>query len=418
MFKKILSGVLTLALVVVSCFTLAGCSKKSDYNLTGVASNGGMAVVKDGYMYYIGGGTDKLSNPDWRMVEASSIYKQKLDASNNPVDGAEPEVVYRGIAGFKNGELFIFGEYLYFATPSAKKSNTAQTMTDRTSFCRVRLDGKKYEVLYTTETADDLTYAYYTPSDKELYLVILEGKDLYSVNIAKDKVIEIATDVVDVAFSSEFGRGNGADPYLFYTLAPAENYLTQNGYVVYQATVDGKTNKQIASGEDYGLYEIKFGYLYFSVDDKIYRTTTSAGLDRTNVVSYKAYEDPYFTENGGVVASGSEDGKKQLVYVLWRTTAKVEGKVLATTEGNVPIAQVGNTLYVRNKSKVLMRYTLDSGSTQSEDDAKIKDTTSVEIGAKLSAEVIGDYLYYYTETKTTDDNGNEISIWEMTSLKI
>lgn len=418
MFKKILSGVLTLALVVVSCFALTGCAKKSDYNLTGVASNGGMAVVKDGYMYYIGGGTDKLSNPDWRMVNASSIYKQKLDASNNPVDGAEPEVVYQGIAGFKNGELFIFGEYLYFATPSAKKSNTAQTMTDRTSFCRVRLDGKKYEVLYTTETADDLTYAYYTPSDKELYLVILEGKDLYSVNIAKDKVIEIATDVVDVAFSSEFGRGNGADPYLFYTLAPAENYLTQNGYVVYQATADGKTNKQIASGEDYGLYEIKFGYLYFSVDDKIYRTTTTAGLDRTNVISYKAYEDPYFTENGGVVASGSEDGEKQLVYVLWRTTAKVEGKVLSTTEGNVPIAQVGNTLYVRNKSKVLMRYTLDSGSTQSEDDAKIKDTTSVEIGAKLSAEVIGDYLYYYTETKTTDDNGNEISIWEITSLKI
>lgn len=418
MFKKILSGVLTLALVVLSCITLTGCSKKNDFSLTGVASNGGMAVVKDGYMYYIGGGTDKLSDPDWRMVDASSIYKRKVDASNNPVDGTEPELVYRGIAGFENGELFIFGEYLYFATPSAKKSNTAQTMTDRTSFCRVRLDGKKYEVLYTTETADDLTYAYYTPSDKELYLVILEGEDLYSVNIAKDKVIEIATDVVDVAFSSEFGRGNGADPYLFYTLAPSENYLTQNGYVVYQATADGKTNKAIASGEDFGLYEIKFGYLYFSADDKIYRTTTSAGLDKTNIISYKAYDDPFFTENGGVVASGSEDGEKQLVYILWRTTAKVEGKVLATSEGNVPVAQVGTTLYVRNKSNVLMKYTLDSGSTESEDNAKIKDTTSVEIGPKLSAEVIGDYLYYYTENKTTDDNGNEISVWNITSIKI
>ena len=418
MIKKILSGVLTLALVIMSCVTLTGCSRKDNYSLTGIASNGGMAVVKDGYMYYIAGGTDELEDPDWRMVNSASIYKRKLDENNNPVDGLEPELVYHGIAGFKNGELFMFGDFLYFATPSGKLSNTADKMTDRTSFCRIRIDGKKYEVLYTTETAEEIKYAYYTPSDKELYLVILEGTDLYSVNIKKDKVIEIATDVTEVAFSSDFGRGNGADPYVFYTKAPSEEYLSQNGTLVFQATPDGKTNNKIASGADYGLYEIKYGYLYYSADNKIYRSTMTAGLDRTNVLSYKTYENPFFTENGGVVASGKDDGEKQMVYILWKTTAKVEGKVLHTSEGNKALFQVGDTLYVQNSSKAILKLTLDSGATQDADKAKIKDVTTVEVGDGLIPEIIGNYLYYYAETKTTDDNGNEISTWDIKSVRI
>ena len=419
MIKKILSGVLAVALVIMSCVTLTGCSRRKDnYSLTGIASNGGMAVVKDGYMYYIAGGTSELKDPDWRMVEAASIYKRKLDENNNPVDGLEPELVYKGIAGFTNGELFMFGDFLYFATPSEKRSNTAEKMTDRTSFCRIRLDGKKYEVLYTTETKDALKYAYYTPSDSELYLVILEGTKLYSLNVKKDKIINIAEDVTEAAFSSDFGRGNAADPYLFYTKAPSEGYLSQDGTIVFQATPDGKTNKQIASGANYGLYEIKYGYLYYSVDNAIYRSTMSAGLDRTNVVAYKTFETPFFTADGGVVASGKDEGEKQLVYILWKTTAQVEGKVLHTAEGNTPLFQVGDTLYVKTSSNSILRLTLDSGATEDEEKVKIKEVAVVEVGEGLRPEIIGNYLYYYAETKTTDDFGNEIKTWNIKAIKV
>ena len=138
MLKKILSGVLAVALVILSSITLAGCSKKEDYNLTGIISNGGMALVKDGYMYYIAGGTSELEDPDWRMLDAASIYRRRVDEKNNPIEGEEPQLIYHGIAGFTNGELNAFGDYLYFTTPSGKLSSTADKMTDRTSFCRIR----------------------------------------------------------------------------------------------------------------------------------------------------------------------------------------------------------------------------------------------------------------------------------------
>ena len=418
MLKKIISGLVAVMMLVVSSVTLTGCAKKDNFGLTGVVSNGGLGVIKDGYLYYVAGGTDEFEDTDWRALEASSIYKRAVDEAGNPVEGTAPELLYSGIAGFEYGELHIFGEYLYFATPSGKLSNTAEKMTDRTDFCRIRLDGKKFEVLHTTETEEDLTYAYYTPNDDELYLVVLEGEELYSINIKKGKKIEIATGVSSVAFASDYGRGNGADKYLFYTKSPDESYLTQTGYIVYRATADNKTNENIASGADYALYEVKFGYLYYSVDGKVYRTTSSVGLDRTNIVSYEILSDMFFTENGGVVGTGKTSGYKNFVYARWVNGAKVEGKILNTSEKCVAYAEKNGVLYATNDSNAIVKLALDSGETESDEATKFVEIGTLTVGNALTAEIIGDYIYYFTETKTTDDNGNELKTWNLQTKKI
>lgn len=418
MLKKILSGVLAVIMMVSLTVIFSGCSNKNDYNLSGVVSNGGLGVIKDGYLYYVNGGTDKFEDYASKVEEASSIYKRAVDASGNPIEGAEPQLVYKGIAGFKYGSLHIFGDYIYFATPSAMLSNKAEKMTDRTSFCRVGLDGKKYEVLHTTETKDALQYTYYSANDDELYLVVLEGEELYSINIAKDKKIEIASDVQSVAFASENGRGNGADKYLFYTKAPADTYLTQNGFMVYRATADNKLNEVIASGADYKLYQVKFGYLYYSVDGKVYRTTSTAGLDRTNLVSYEILKNMFFTENGGVVGTGQTEGYKNFVYARWVNGAKIEGKVLNSADSFVAYAERNGVLYASNSDKAIVKLNLDSLSTQSNDDTKFIDSAILSIGDKLNVEIIGDYIYYFTETKSTDDNGNKLTTWNLNVEKL
>lgn len=418
MFKKILSGILAVALIVVSTVVFSGCSNKNNFSLSGVVSNGGIGVIKDGYLYYVNGGTDKFEDYNDKIENASSIYKRAVDASGNPIDGSEPELVYKGIAGFKYGSLHIFGDYIYFATPSSKLSNKAEKMTDRTSFCRVRIDGKKYEVLHTTETKDALKYTYYSANDDELYLVVLEGSELYSINIVKDKKIEIAEDVQSVAFASENGRGNGADKYLFYTKAPSENYLTQNGFMVYRATADNKLNEVIASGADYTLYEVKFGHLYYSVDGKVYRTTTAAGLDRTNLVSYEILKDMFFTENGGVVGVGQTEGYKNFVYVRWVNGAKIEGKILNSSDSFVAYAEKNGVLYATNSDKAIVKLNLDSLETQSKEEIKFLDSATLKIGDNLTIEIIGENIYYFTETKSTDDNGNNITTWDLNVSKL
>ena len=418
MLKRILSGIFAVAFVILSTVMFSGCSNKNNFELNGVVSNGGIGVIKDGYLYYVDGGTDRFTDYDEKIETASSIYKIAVDNAGNPVKGSVPEVVYKGIAGFKNGSLHIFGDYLYFATPSGKLSNKAEKMTDRTSFCRIRLDGKKYEVIHTTETKDDLKYSYYTASDEDLHLVILEGKELYSIDVAKGKTIEIDSDVQSVAFASEYGRGNGADKYLFYTKTPQDTYLTQNGFMVYRATADNKTNDLIASGADYALYEIKFGYLYYSVDGKVYRTTSTAGLDRTNLVSYEILKNMFFTENGGVVGTGQEEGYKNFVYVRWVNGAKIEGKILNSKDSFIAYAEKNGVLFATNSENKIVKLALNSLATQTEESTKFVDNAIVSVGDKLNVEVIGDYIYYFTETKSTDANGNKITTWNLKTEKI
>lgn len=415
MLKKILSTCMALAFVIISALTLSGCSNVKDFNTEKILSNGGMALIHEGYMYYIAGGTDDLADADAETIKSSSIYKRAVDESGNPIEDKDPELVYSGIAGFKNGGLFAFGEYLYFTTPSAKVTSEAKGMTDHTSFARVRMDGKKFKVLYTTETADDLTYAYYSKNSEELYIAILEGTELYSYDVLEKDVIEIASDVTSAVFSDAFGQ-SGED-YIFYTQVPTEDYLTQNGNMVYRTTVTGEDTKQISSGKDVTLLDYKYGYLYFSVDEKVYRSTTEAGLDKTDVVSYKTYDTCFFTANGGMVAT-SEETDNELIYVVWEDGSKITSKILATTKGYVPYFVDGDILYALNADKKLVRLTLDNGATETAKDTLVSDTVTVEIGAGLTPEKIGDYLYFYTETKTTDANGNEISTWNINSIKL
>ena len=112
------------------------------------------------------------------------------------------------------------------------------------------------------------------------------------------------------------------------------------------------------------------------------------------------------------------DGKKQLVYGVWETGSKVNGKVLATSESYEAYFVEGNILYALNADKKLVRLTLDFGTTETAKDTIIKDEVTVTVGDNLKAEIVGDYLYYFVETKTTDDNGNEIKTMNLTSVKV
>ena len=419
MIKKIMTSVLACLFMVLSVVTLTGCSKGAkNYSQEGIISNGGIAVVKNGFMYYIAGGTDKLDEPDQKMIASASIYRRAVDEKGNPIDGMAPEVVYSGIAGFEYGSLYAFGDYLYFTTPSSKVTSKAEKTTDRTSFCRIRMDGKKYKVLYTTETAEDLKYAYYTSNEDELYIAILEGTELYSYNVRKDKINEIASDVTSAVFSNSFGTGSEADKFIYYTSTPSEKYLTQNGNMVYKADITGETKVQLSSGENITLYEVKYGYLYFSDGSKIYRTTTENGLDKSNVVSYAVYKNPFFTANGGVVATGETSGQTQLVYFVWEGGAKVTSKILATNKGYTPYFTDGNILYALDNNKKLVKLTLDDGATETAKDTVIIDKVTISVGGGLNPEIVGDYLYFYVETKTTDKNGNSISTWDIQSVKL
>ena len=413
--KKFLSMLLA---TVVMCVSLAfvGCKKGDEnFSLSGVVSNGGLGVIKDGYLYYINGVTTELETEVEQVITSTSIFKRQVDANGNPVAGSEPQVVYRGVAGFAKSSLHIFGDYIYFAVPSTKVSNSATRLSKRTSFARIGLDGKNFEVLYTTETEDALKYEYYAVSDTEMHLVVLEGTELYSLNLAKKKIKKntISTEVESAVFTSTNGRGNGAEAYVFYTKAPASTYLTQNGNIVYKATPDGKINSRISSGESIKLLEINGGNLFFTANNKIYKSTTAAGLDKSNIVSYNAYTKYLLPEDGGII--GVDETNSKTVKVEWENGELVEATRIINDKSYTLMLENGTYLIGYNSSKVIYAAALNGTTVTPK---KLTDDKIASADGYLTYEIFGDYLYFYAEKTVKDSNGNDLKIKSLTTLNI
>lgn len=412
--KKILSLMLVVAIMITS-LTFVGCKKDEiSFSLNGVQSNGGLGVIKDGYLYYINGGTTDLTSKDSQVVESASIYKRAVDSNGNPVKGEDPQIVYEGIAGFNKSKLYIFGEHLYFATPSTKVSNTANRLSKRTSFARIKLDGSDFEVLYTTETEEDIKYEYYVTSDTEMFLVAFEAGELYSVNFAKKaKKKVIAEEVTSVALTSTNGKGNGAEPFVFYTKSPSENYLTQNGNIVYRVTPDGKNNTKISSGENIVLNEINNGYLYFTAGTIMYKTTTAAGLDKSNIVSYVAYTKYMIQADGSII--GVDETNGAVVHVKWENGALVKADELMSSSSHTLMLADSTYLYGFNSSKIIYYSKMDGSKLTP---AKLTGSAVVTFGSYLTYEKIGDYLYFFAEETVKDANGNNKKLTKLQALHV
>ena len=415
MFKRILSIFLVVAVFVVSGM-MVGCSKTPEnYALDGVSSNGGIGAISGEYLYYIGGGTTTLNGASEEVITSTSIYKQKVDANGNPVQGEEPVIVYRGIAGFQKGQLYIFGDHIYFAVPSSKMSSSADKLVNRTSFVRIKLDGTGYEELYTTETEGNLSYEYYLASEddaKQLYIVVLDGTDLYTLKVGKKtKRKDIDSDVTSAMFTSTNGLGGGAEEYVFYTKAPSETYLTQKGSMIYKADPAGKNTKLISSGEDIKLLKVQHGHLYFSCNNKMYRSTTVAGLDKTNVVSYTVFKSYIFLANGGVI--GVDENESSVVYVRWEAGVLKESKKLLSSKDYTLMMVDGDNLFVHNSSKIVYRINYTAASVSS---SKVYGTKITTVGGALTYEKIGKFIYTFEEKTIKDSNGNDLKLTSLVKL--
>lgn len=414
MIKRILSLVV-LAVMVLGTGVFTACKKvPENYAIANVSSNGGIGVVYNGYVYYVGGGTTTLEDPEELVKNSASIYKLEVDAKGNPVNGAQPIMIYSGVAGFSKGELFIFGEHLYFAEPSSKISNTADKLVKRTTFARIDLNGGSYKELYTTESEDNITYEYYQISDTELRLVVLEGTELYSLKIGKKvKKTVIDEDVTSATFTSTNGTGENAEKFVFYTKAPSKDYLTQKGVMVYKVLPTGENKKQISSGEDVKLLKVEHGYLYYSLNKKIYRTTSMAGLDKTNIVSYNVFKSCIFLANGGVI--GVDENASSVVYVRWNGGNLVEDKLLMGSKDYTLMFVEGDYLFALNSSNLLYRVDFSKENSKITAD-KVYASKIVTVGGALTYEKIGGYIYTFVEKTVKDANGNDVKLTELVKL--
>lgn len=290
--KKFLLLVLTLFLSATVLLT--GCGNKglleNPKTDDPIISNGGMAVVKGNYLYYVNGFKSyenlvKDQDNVWGKQVIGSIYRVKLD--NNTIshdeDGflTKSECVVPQIVGTENANFYIFKDYIYYATPNMQNDEYGNLLNTRSNICRININGTDNKVLYTTDQTLTATNWTVYEVDGKANIVIVDGAKIVSINGYDKKPSPVvmtssATSVglikTDKQLSTDVNYGknalvDGFNNYVYYTRSITEddNLGTLGGNILARVKVGETTEEIVASnGNTYTIEDIKNNCLYYS----------------------------------------------------------------------------------------------------------------------------------------------------------
>lgn len=287
--KKFLS---ILCVLVFTIFAFVGCGKSfSSMASLPAVGNGGLAVLKGDWIYYVNGfasKNDNLNKNKEGKVTLSGIYRVKAsDVSYNVADGklsftsgkiatdeneniVGSELIVSKVCGFENAGLYIFGDYIYFTTPNNLTSKDGQVFVNDLDFCRARLDGEKFKVLGTvsssSENYSNLKTKFFSLQDK-VYFSAFDGKDSLSIfEITNKKTTEIfKTSEVTALIYSEINQNfenikfNALDNRIFFT----KNSSLQSYDL---ATKTNVTHTTFSANESFKFIKNTGNNLFYSIE--------------------------------------------------------------------------------------------------------------------------------------------------------
>ena len=284
-----------------------------------VTSQGGNAVGYGNYVYFINGtrGYDDSEGKAnvWGDVVKGALFRAELNGSK--VDGTayntfvselddksmsfkytedtdyfdEPVNVVNvtqiapktiGTSGYSQGGIFIYDDFVYFATPANQKNATGTVEVKRTDFFMMPLSGGKPTKLYTTTEGVDTSssaYAFYKYGGS-VYLTTYEGDKIVLVRIdtkkkKADNPIEYSEGITSVYFPVRDTYYTGIDTntvedFIYFVRAvrdePSE---LQSGTVIEAMRPDG-SEKFIVSmnGNTETIEAVRDGVLFYRTTDE------------------------------------------------------------------------------------------------------------------------------------------------------
>ncbi len=149
-------------------------------------SNGGFAVEKGDYVYFVNGQALSDSSNKYGDVQKGSlmrISKANLQAGNYAQ--ADVVVPLLFVNGNMDSGIYIYGDYVYFATPTTDKDLDGNVMSYKLDFKRARLDGTEVmsDFYFRTET-NNVQYRFVKGDDGAIYCMYVEDGVLKSYNTA------------------------------------------------------------------------------------------------------------------------------------------------------------------------------------------------------------------------------------------
>lgn len=455
MKTKLLTRISSFVILLVMCvITLTGCAGGwvgPDIN-DAVIGNGGVAVQKGEYLYFVNGYTavaDMVSGDNKGGNSYSALYRAKLDDNNNLTyneDGTIKDCskIISKVCGYDDTALFIFGNEIYYASPYADKveSDDKQTVNnfELTDFYKASLDGSGVTKLYTTTTASDKTqFAYYQPAGtKTVSLAVYDGSKLVVVNCSDKSVNVVSESVESVAFPkiSDYNRKNNQtsvqESTVFYTRMGTEEESLTSGNVLAYAKIGDNTEQIVAKGQNtYTVKSANKDALVLSIKGQndsnacnYFATFNAEGVlnfDLNTVknqqLDYTAHENVLLAnfEEGNAVGIVTTNANKYLIFIDYTQSGKVT--VLNQEKTLTPLCLSGNYVYAYSEDNSLYRINFKKALTEADateliyDSAKVVEEGSDETVADIYFEastnfsVVGNNVFFYVPYEGESETG-------------
>ena len=226
--KKIISGVMA-ATLLFATVSLAGCDKdfyKQDalagYQSTTnkAVSNGGFAVEKDDYVYFINGEETYSASNEFGEVQKGAlmrIKKSELAGDVSALSGkAETVVPMLFVAQNFNSGIYIYGDYVYYATPTTDKNMSGEVENTWIDFKRAKLDGSEtMKGYYFRLSSNSANYRFVEENDV-VYCLYEEDGALKSYNTSTESTTVL---VSGTNLSFVYDQTDLTNPNVYYTMS-------------------------------------------------------------------------------------------------------------------------------------------------------------------------------------------------------
>lgn len=252
--RKIFTKFICLAVSAVTALGITFASACSGYKPTAlsgdisgtVLSNGGFAVEKGKYIYFINGKeTYEADNTLGTPVKGSIMRISKEQLGNRNYESVETVVPQIAYSGNSNAGLFIYGDYIYYATPLTDTNSEGEVFNSYISFKRAKLDGsevmKDYYVRYSNNSIEyryvevgDTVYLIYVATEENLYGTSCTNIHSYNTSTGKDTLLAYNVD------SYVFDKTDVKNPRIYYTMKVQDFELNKTyGYnQIYTVSAD------------------------------------------------------------------------------------------------------------------------------------------------------------------------------------
>ena len=226
----------TLASVVALGITAtAGCSPYNKGTQLGgegiftrdkAVSNGGFAVEKGDYVYFINGVTSNTVDNTFGKPDKGTIKRiatADLNARNySDVQTVVPQIAYS--ANYNSG-IFVYGDYVYYSTPSTARNSDGVIQSSNLDLKSTKLDGtesmKDAYVTFPSLSYDfrfveveDVVYILYVATSETIFDEASGVTNLHSYNTSTRKDTLLAYNISSYLFDAE----DKTNPNVYYTM--------------------------------------------------------------------------------------------------------------------------------------------------------------------------------------------------------